>query len=47
MTTTARPYSATLSPQEAREFIPFMHELIGAAFAVIRPRFLAGTRVVT
>src|SRR5690554_3864016 len=47
MTTTANRYSAPLSRQEAREFIPFMHELVGTAFEVIRPRFLAGTRVVT
>lgn len=40
-------HSARLSPQEAREFVPFMHELIGTAFAVIRPRFLTGTRVAT
>ncbi len=47
MTKTASPYSALLSRQEAREFVPFMHELIGSAFRIIRPRFLAGTRVVT
>src|SRR5690606_29102736 len=47
MSRTAIHYSAPLSRQEAREFIPFMHELIGAAFGIIRPRFLAGTRVVT
>ncbi len=47
MSTTALPFSAPLSRAEAREFVPFMHELIGVAFGIIRPRFLAGTRVVT
>ena len=38
-------YSAPLSADEQREFVPFMHELIGRAFRVIRPFFLTGTRV--
>jgi myo-inositol-1(or 4)-monophosphatase len=42
-----RAYSAPLAGAEAREFIPFMHELIGVAFVVIRRHFLAGARVVT
>ncbi len=33
-------YSATLSQREQREFIAFTHELIGCAFASIRPHFL-------
>jgi histidinol phosphatase-like enzyme (inositol monophosphatase family) len=40
-------FSAPLSSSEAREFIPFMHELIGIAFAAIRPYFLAATPVMT
>lgn len=40
-------YSAKLSAAEANEFVPFMHELIGKAFAVIRPFFLSGTAVAT
>jgi histidinol phosphatase-like enzyme (inositol monophosphatase family) len=40
-------YSAPLSAPEAREFVPFMHELIGAAIAVIRPLFLSGVAVDT
>lgn len=40
-------YSAALSPAEAREFIPFMHELIGTAFAVIRGYFMTSTAVIT
>jgi myo-inositol-1(or 4)-monophosphatase len=40
-------YSAALSEAESREFVPFMHELIGAAFAVIRRHFLVATVVVT
>jgi len=39
-------YSAPLAGTEEREFAPFLHELIGAAFAVIRPLFL-GDAVVT
>lgn len=31
---------------ELDEFVPFMHELIGTAFAVIRPLFLSGTAVI-
>lgn len=38
-------YSASLSGAEAREFVPFTHELIGTAFGVIRPLFLSGTAV--
>lgn len=38
-------YSAHCSPAERREFVPFMHLLIGAAFAVIRPLFLSGITV--
>ena len=40
-------YSAPLDAHEAREFLPFMHELIGAAVAVIRPLFLSGVAVDT
>jgi histidinol phosphatase-like enzyme (inositol monophosphatase family) len=40
-------YCAPLTRAEAVEFTPFMHELIGLAFGVVRPRFLAGTRVRT
>jgi myo-inositol-1(or 4)-monophosphatase len=42
---TARRYSAPISPAERREFGPFMHLLIGAAFDVIRPLFLRGVTV--
>lgn len=38
-------YSAPLAAAERDEFVPFMHELIGTAFAVIRPLFLAGAEV--
>jgi histidinol phosphatase-like enzyme (inositol monophosphatase family) len=38
-------YSGALSAAEERAFVPFVHELIGAAFAVIRPLFLSGTAV--
>jgi len=38
-------FSALLSADEEREFAPFLHELIGHAFFVIRPFFLTGTRV--
>lgn len=43
----ARPaaFSAPLSSAERREFVPFMHELIGTALAVIRPLFLRGVAV--
>ena len=47
MTTASQRYSAPLSALEAREFTPFMHELIACAFGVVRPRFLSGTRVQT
>jgi myo-inositol-1(or 4)-monophosphatase len=40
-------YSAPLSRAEQREFVPFMHELVGVAFATIRPHFLSGTPVAT
>lgn len=40
-------YSAACSAAEQREFIAFVHELIGRAFAVIRPFFLTGTTVMT
>jgi histidinol phosphatase-like enzyme (inositol monophosphatase family) len=33
-------YCGTLSSSERREFIPFMHRLIAAAFGAIRPHFL-------
>jgi len=45
MTTSAKRYCARLSAAEAREFTPFMHQLIALAFSIIRPRFLTGTRV--
>lgn len=38
-------HSASLSAHEEREFVPFLHELIGVAFATIRPLFLSGTTV--
>jgi histidinol phosphatase-like enzyme (inositol monophosphatase family) len=47
MANPAPRFSAPLSPAEIREFTPFMHELIGVAFGVVRPRFLTGTRVMT
>jgi myo-inositol-1(or 4)-monophosphatase len=48
VTAAERPrYSAALASAEVREFVPFLHTLIGAAFATIRPYFLAGTAVVT
>ena len=40
-------YSAPLTRAEEREFVPFMHELIGIAFATIRGYFMTGTAVVT
>jgi myo-inositol-1(or 4)-monophosphatase len=42
---TPRRYCAPSSPAERREFVPFMHLLIGAAFGVIRPLFLSGVTV--
>ncbi len=42
-----RRYSAALTRAEEREFVPFAHELIGTAFATIRPYFMSGTAVVT
>lgn len=41
----ARRYSAPITPAERREFIPFVHLLIGTAFGVIRPLFLQGVAV--
>lgn len=38
-------FSAPLRADEEREYVPFVHELIARAFSVIRPFFLAGTRV--
>lgn len=40
-------YSARLTRAEEREFVPFVHELLGLAFATIRGYFLAGTSVIT
>ncbi len=37
--------SAPITPAERREFVPFMHRLIGAAFAAIKPLFLRGVTV--
>jgi myo-inositol-1(or 4)-monophosphatase len=48
MTTPATPtarYSAPIAPAERREFIPFMHRLIGTAITVIQPLFLGNGRV--
>ncbi len=39
-------YTAAATRAELREFVPFMHRLIGAAFGVIRPLFLTGTAVI-
>jgi myo-inositol-1(or 4)-monophosphatase len=39
-------YSRACSAAERREFEPFMHRLIGIAFAAIRPLFLSGTAVI-
>ncbi len=41
------PYSRLLAPAERREFVPFLHELIGVAFATIQRYFLSGTAVTT
>ncbi len=38
-------YSAALHPDEAHTFVPFMHELIGCAFGIIEPLFLADLAV--
>lgn len=43
--TDARRFSASISAAERREFVPFMHLLIGTAFAVIQPLFLRGVSV--
>ena len=40
-------FSAGMSKAEAREFIPFTHELIGTAFSVVRRFFLGATPVIT
>jgi len=40
-------YSAEATAAERHEFIPFLHELIGVAFAEIRAHFLTGTAVMT
>jgi myo-inositol-1(or 4)-monophosphatase len=40
-------YSAELAEPEAQEFVPFLHELIGSAFAVIEPLFLSALTVDT
>jgi len=40
-------HSAALGRAEQREFVPFIHELIGLAFATLRPYFLSGTAVIT
>lgn len=41
-----RRYSAPLSQAEAREFLPFMQELVQIANGVIRPLFMSGTAVI-
>ena len=38
-------YTAAVAAAELREFVPFVHELIGCAFGVIGPLFLSGTAV--
>jgi myo-inositol-1(or 4)-monophosphatase len=40
-------YSATLDAREESEFVPFVHELIACAFAIIEPLFLADLAVQT
>ena len=47
MTRQYRRYSAPLAPAEAREFVPFAHELISAASATVRSYFMSGTAVTT
>jgi myo-inositol-1(or 4)-monophosphatase len=42
-----RRYSAAATYAEAREFVPFVRELIDAACVVIRRHFLSGTAVLT
>jgi myo-inositol-1(or 4)-monophosphatase len=39
-------YTTAASDAELREFVPFLHELIGIANGVIRPLFLSGTAVI-
>lgn len=43
---TGPTYSAPITPAERREFVPFMHLLIGTAFAVVEPLFLRGVTVI-
>lgn len=38
-------YSAVLQAEEEREFVPFLHGLIGCAFSIIRPLFLVDIEV--
>jgi len=38
-------YSAPLSTAEQSEFVPFLHELLATATAVIQPLFMSGTAV--
>ena len=38
-------YSAVLHPDEERQFVPFVHDLIGCAFAIIDPLFLTDIAV--
>lgn len=40
-------YSTAATRAEQREFVPFLHRLIGTAFAVIRPLFLSGTAIIS
>lgn len=40
-------HTAYADAAELREFVPFVHELLGCAFGVIRPLFLSGTAVDT
>ena len=39
-------FTAPATADELREFVPFVHRLIGLAFGVIRPLFLSGTAVI-
>ncbi len=43
--TTSTRFSAPISAAERREFVPFIHRLIGSALAVIQPLFLRGVAV--
>jgi len=40
-------FTAPLSGAERAEYVPFCHELVGLAFAAIRPLFMSGTEVIT